>query len=104
MAGGELIAVAGDSTKIPLQVVHDVCRISGAGFAGFFKKDCTDLARRVSLLAYLLEEIRDSNTHLGSSSSSHDSCLYDLSIALKAAKRLLLAANDFDPKISAVSI
>ncbi|KAH0681017.1 hypothetical protein KY284_022102 [Solanum tuberosum] len=101
MAGGELTAVAGDSTKIPLQVVHDVCRISGAGFAGFFKKDCTDLARRVSLLAYLLEEIRDSNTHLGSSSSSHDSCLYDLSIALKAAKRLLLAANDFDPKISA---
>ncbi|XP_059308792.1 U-box domain-containing protein 10-like [Lycium ferocissimum] len=91
MAGGEL-------TKIPLQVIHDVSQISSTGFGGFFKKDCTDLSRRVSLLAHLLEEIRDSNNTL--LDSSHNSCLVDLSIALKAAKRLLLAANDFDPNIS----
>ncbi|KAJ8562965.1 hypothetical protein K7X08_031417 [Anisodus acutangulus] len=102
MAGGQLtIAVASDSTKIPLQVIHDISQISGAGFAGLFKKDCTDLARRVSLLAHFLEEIRDSNTLLGSlSNPPHNSCLVDLSIALKAAKRLLIAANDFDPKVS----
>ncbi|XP_009785565.1 U-box domain-containing protein 11 [Nicotiana tabacum] len=98
MAGGESTAVA---TKIPLQLVHDVSRISSAGFSGLFKKDSTDLGRRLSPLAHLLEEIRDSNnTLLSSSSSSHNSFLYDLSVALKASKRLLLAANDFDPKIS----
>nr|XP_016502776.1 PREDICTED: U-box domain-containing protein 11-like [Nicotiana tabacum] len=98
MAGGESTAVA---TKIPLQLVHDVSRISSAGFSGLFKKDSTDLGRRLSPLAHLLEEIRDSNNILlVSSSSSHNSCLYDLSLALKASKRLLLAANDFDPKIS----
>ncbi|KAK4373342.1 hypothetical protein RND71_008726 [Anisodus tanguticus] len=102
MAGGQpTTAVAGDATKIPLQVIHDISQISGAGFAGLFKKDCTDLARRVSLLAHLLEEIRDSNTLLGSlSNAHHNCCLVDLFIALKAAKRLLIAANDFDPKIS----
>ncbi|KAJ8564761.1 hypothetical protein K7X08_001221 [Anisodus acutangulus] len=102
MAGGQpTTAVAGDATKIPLQAIHDISQISGAGFAGLFKKDCTDLARRVSLLAHLLEEIRDSNTLLGSlSNAHHNSCLVDLFIALKAAKRLLIAANDFDPKIS----
>ncbi|CAN4081084.1 unnamed protein product [Withania somnifera] len=102
MDGGERTAFAiGDSTKITLQVIHDAGRISGAGFDGLFKKDCTDLGRRLSLLAHLVEEIRDSNTLSDSSSSSNNNscCLYDLTLALKAARRLLLAANHFDPKI-----
>ncbi|PHT47955.1 U-box domain-containing protein 10 [Capsicum baccatum] len=102
MAGVEPTAVAGDSTKIPLQIIHEVSRISSSGFTGIFKKDCTDLARRISLLAHLVEEIRDSsNTLSRCSSSSNDGCclLYDLMLALKAAKRLLFAANGFDPNI-----
>ncbi|KAL3510621.1 hypothetical protein ACH5RR_030022 [Cinchona calisaya] len=100
MAGGDTTpAVAGDyPIQTPLWLVHDVVMISRAGFSGSFQKDCTNLGRRVSLLAHLLEEINDFD-HLGSSSSSN-SCLFDLSLALQAAKRLLLAANNFHPKIS----
>nr|GMD18465.1 U-box domain-containing protein 11-like [Ipomoea batatas] len=83
MAGGDTsaVAVAGESIETALRAVHDVVRISGSGFSGAFKRDCTDLARRVSLLAHLLEEIRDFKAHL-------------------AAKRVLLTANDIDSKIS----
>ena len=101
--------MAGDRPlQAPLRLVHDVVRISQAGFSGSFQKDCTNLARRVSLLAHLLEEIKefkgyDDNGHAGSSSSSSNSSLFDLSLALEAAKRLLLAANTFDPEISSVS-
>lgn len=106
MAGGDTTAaVAGESIDTALRAVHDVVRISGSGFSGAFKRDCTDLARRVSLLAHLLEEIRDFKTHLVlASSSSSGSCLSDLSLALQAAKRVLLSANNIDSKISSVSI
>lgn len=105
MAGGEATAVAGDHPiNTPLRLLHEVSQISIAGFCGKFKKDCTDLARRVTLLAHLLDELKDSNTLLGSSSSSFNSCFSDLSIALQAAKQLLLAANELDPKISSVSV
>lgn len=100
MAGDETTVTDGSVTSAPLRLVRDVVRISGAGFSGFFKKDCTDLGRRVSLLAHLLEEIRDSkniqvNCEVGSSSFSC-SCFADLSLALQAAKRLVFAANNFD--------
>ncbi|XP_009596674.1 U-box domain-containing protein 10-like [Nicotiana tomentosiformis] len=96
MAGGEATAGAGDHPiNTPFRLVHEVSQISIAGFCGKFKKDCTDLARRVALLAHLLEEIKDLNTHLG----SFNSCFSDLSLALLAAKNLLLAANEFDTKI-----
>ncbi|GFQ04561.1 U-box domain-containing protein 11 [Phtheirospermum japonicum] len=90
----------GEDTTAALRLVHDVVRISGAGFSGSFKKDCTDLARRVSLLAHLLEEIKDSkkiqvNCEVGPSSFS-SSCFAELALALQAAKRLVFAANDFD--------
>lgn len=82
-----------------LHLVRDVVRISSAGFSGFFKKDCTDLARRVSLLAHLLEEITDSNTNV-----SQLGFLSDLTLALQAAKRLVFAANNFpSSNISSVS-
>ncbi|XP_027100000.1 U-box domain-containing protein 11-like [Coffea arabica] len=111
MAGGDATtAVAGDRPlQAPLRLVHDVVRISQAGFSGSFQKDCTNLARRVSLLAHLLEEIKefkgyDDNGHAGSSSSSSNSSLFDLSLALESAKRLLLAANTFDPEISSAEL
>lgn len=69
------------------------------GFFGSFKKDCTDLARKVSLLTHLFEEIREFKGDVGVSSTSN-SCLLDLSLSLQAAKRLLFAANNFDPTIS----
>ncbi|GER44469.1 ARM repeat superfamily protein [Striga asiatica] len=91
---------AGEDITEALRLVRDVVRISGSGFSGLFKKDCSDLARRVSLLAHLLEEIRDSKKaqekcEVGSSSLS-GSCLSNLILALKAAKSLVVAANDFD--------
>ncbi|KAL2235084.1 U-box domain-containing protein 11-like [Sesamum indicum] len=100
MAAADTTALGGGVTAAPLRLVRDVVRISIAGFSGFFKKDCTDLARRVSLLAHLLEEIRDSkkirvNSEVGSSSFS-GSFFADLTLALQAAKRLVFAANNFD--------
>ncbi|KAH6814945.1 ARM repeat superfamily protein [Perilla frutescens var. frutescens] len=100
MASEETTAVDGGATTALLRLVHDVVRVSGAGFSGFFKKECTLLGRRVSLLAHLLEEIRDSkkirgNCEVGSSSFS-DSCFADLTLALQTAKRLVFAANNFD--------
>lgn len=106
MAGEEATAGA---VGVPLRLVHDVVLISSAGFAGFFKKDCANLGRRVSLLAHLLEEIRDSkkiqlNCEVGSSSFSN-SLFADLILALQAAKRLVVAANNFDnSKDSSVSV
>ncbi|KAH6832128.1 ARM repeat superfamily protein [Perilla frutescens var. hirtella] len=97
--GGETSPAEGGSTAAPLRLVRDVGRISSAGFSGFFKKDCSDLARRISLLAHLLEEIRDSNKveEIGEmGSSSCNSLLSDLTMALQAAKRLVFAANNVD--------
>ncbi|KAG6396716.1 hypothetical protein SASPL_142872 [Salvia splendens] len=99
MPGGETSPAEGGATAAPLSLIRDLARISSAGFSGFFKKDCSDLARRVSLLAYLLEEIRDSTKVPeigGMGSSSCYSFLTDLTMALQAAKRLVFAANNFD--------
>ena len=113
MAGGdEAVSIAGDSVQAPLRLVRDVTRLSAAGFEGDFKKDCTDLSRRIALLAHLLEEIRDfkrgfSNfvhSDAQASSSSASSCLSDLTVAIQAAKRLLSSAGNFDSKISSVSL
>ncbi|THG20853.1 U-box domain-containing protein 11-like isoform X1 [Camellia sinensis] len=104
MAGGDA-TVAGDPTQAALRLVRDVLRLSAAGFGGAFKRDCTDLARRVSLLAHLLEEIRDFKTDLrpldvpAASSSSNSSFLSDLTTAIQAAKRLISSASNFDSKI-----
>ncbi|KAL9241942.1 hypothetical protein vseg_015994 [Gypsophila vaccaria] len=75
------------------EVINDVVRISGdGGFSVLIRKDCTDLARRVSLLSHFVEELADFHPfHFNTSSFSH------LSAALLDAKRLLLAASSFDP-------
>ncbi|CAN4121709.1 unnamed protein product [Withania somnifera] len=97
MAGGAATAVAGNHPiDTLLRLVHEVSEISIDGFCGKFKKDCMDLARRVTLLSHFLDEIKSSNTHLGSTllSSSLNSSFSDLTVALEASKQLLLAAND----------
>ncbi|KAJ0725051.1 putative U box domain, armadillo-like helical, Zinc finger, RING/FYVE/PHD-type [Helianthus annuus] len=81
-----------------LRLVRDVGRTSSAGFAGEFKKDCTDLARRVTLLSHLLEEIRDFKVFDTSSFSS--AWLPDLTVAVQAAKKLLAVAGSFDRNVS----
>ncbi|XP_057765892.1 U-box domain-containing protein 11 [Salvia miltiorrhiza] len=98
MAGEETTVVNGAATLL-LRLVRDVVRVSAAGFSGFFKRECTELGRRVSLLVHFLEEIRDSeiiqqNCEISSSFST--SGFADLSLALQVAKRLVVAANNFD--------
>ncbi|KAL1531927.1 U-box domain-containing protein 10-like [Salvia divinorum] len=92
--------VNGGAAAVLLRLVRDVARISAVGFSGFFKRECAELGRRVSLLAHFLQEIEESeriqqNCQLGSSSFSN-SGFADLNLALLVAKRLLFAANDFD--------
>lgn len=104
MAGVDSTAILAAIQSL-LRLVRDVARCSGAGFGGDFKKDCTDLSRRVALLSHLLEEIRDFKGDLrlldeSASSSSSSSCLSDLTVALQAAKKLLVIAGNFDHKIS----
>ncbi|KAH7840930.1 hypothetical protein Vadar_023456 [Vaccinium darrowii] len=101
MDGGEAADVAGDA----LRLVREVIQLSEAGFGGSFKKDCTDLSRRVALLAHLFEEIRDVESNSRplndtASSSSSFSWFSDLTLTIQAAKRLLSAADNFDSKIS----
>ncbi|KAL2558920.1 U-box domain-containing protein 10 [Forsythia ovata] len=100
MAGEDFTGVSGCATSAPIRLVDDIVRISGDGFSGSFKKDCVDLARRISLLAHLLEEIRDSKNSNNNGEmgfySFFSSCISDLTLALQAAKRLLFAANNFN--------
>lgn len=103
----------GTTAQALLDLVHDVVLISGAGSGNAFKRDCTDLVRRISLLTHLLEEIRDFKGNLmpldassssSSARSSSFSCLYDLRLALQAAKRYILVASNFDSMTSSVSL
>lgn len=92
MAAG---VVSDASAAFLLSLVHDI--VLGDLAAGMFKKDCTDLVRRIALFTHLLEEIRDfaasDHPHASSSSSSSSSWSADLAVALQAAKRLLSAAS-----------
>lgn len=118
--------VAGESDSSPpalalLGFVRDVVRMSAGMNSGgeVFKRDCTDLVRRIVLLTHLFEEIRDfkglefdASTSSSSSSSSaavtaRDSSpfpwLSDLVAALKDAKRLIFIASTFRSCSSSVS-
>ena len=97
----------GDCTPELLKLVNDVAVVSVGGTGGgLFKKDCTDLGRRIALLTHLLEEMRDfrgqyrpsdeSSASSSSSSSSRGSWSSDLMVALQAAKSLLLLATSFN--------
>ncbi|CAN6549572.1 unnamed protein product [Malus baccata var. baccata] len=101
-------AVAGgiDRTSELLQLLNDVVGASkfGGGATGMFKKDCTDLVRRIALLTHLFEEIRvfkgsefgplDASTS-STNSGPTESWLSDLVVALQAAKSLVLLASNF---------
>ncbi|KAK4763838.1 hypothetical protein SAY87_013276 [Trapa incisa] len=99
--------VAGDPTAELMELVHDIVRISSStgdshkvsacgGGGDLFKKDCTDLVRKISLLTHLLEEIRDSISCSTSPYPPVDKWNSDLTAALQAAKRLLPVASNFD--------
>ncbi|VVA33781.1 PREDICTED: U-box domain-containing [Prunus dulcis] len=98
VAGGE------DRTSDLLQLLNDVVVASKGCRAGSFKKDCTDLVRRIALLTHLFEEIRlfkgrefgplDASTS-STNSSSRESWASDLVVALQVAKRLVLLATNF---------
>ena len=82
-------------------LINDIACIAGAGgFKDPFRKDCTDLSRRISLLSYLIDEIDElgSLEHSSSSSSSppSSSSFTDLSVALRNARSLLLVARSSD--------
>ncbi|XP_010552723.1 PREDICTED: U-box domain-containing protein 11 [Tarenaya hassleriana] len=83
MAGG------GVSPAALLDLISEIVGIPAN--AGLFKKDCADLARRVSLLSHLVEDIRDSSA----ASSSESEWWSDLVVGLQAAKRLLSSAAAF---------
>lgn len=112
MAGGGIAGV------VLLDLVRDVVSAGpaasgiSAGDASvsvpLFRRDCTDLVRRIALLAHLLEEIRDygeghSRPLDASTSSSSSSWSSDLVLALRASKRLLLLAGNFRFNSSSVS-
>lgn len=96
-----------DETQSLHDLINDIACIAGAGgFKDPFRKDCTDLSRRISLLSYLIDEISELGVDSGSldystsssspSSSSTSSSLSDLLVALRNARSLLLIARSFD--------
>ncbi|XP_010916175.1 U-box domain-containing protein 10 isoform X1 [Elaeis guineensis] len=93
----------GASADALLTVVRRVSIAGGFAEAGPLRADCLRLARKVSLLVHLLEEIRDSaaaanptppSSPVASSSSrtSPSSFLADLTAALEAVERFLILA------------
>lgn len=97
----------GDRTPELLKLVNEVAEVSASSTcsAGVFRRDCTDLVRRISLLTHFLEEMRDiegqsrpsdNSSSSSTSSSSGGSCWdSDLMVALQAAKCLLAMASTF---------
>ncbi|XWS34514.1 hypothetical protein CRYUN_Cryun21dG0044700 [Craigia yunnanensis] len=107
MAGGVVSPQAGDASPASLLfLVRDI--VSGNGASGtahvnfVFRKDYTDLVRRITLFMHLLEEIRDfgpfdhHHDYNHASSSSASSWSLDLAVALQAAKRLLSVASAYN--------
>lgn len=107
---------AGDNTPELLCLVHDITGMCAGGDSFsltadvMFRKDCTDLVRRISLLTYLFEEIRELNkvncsasSSSGTVSDSEDSWSSDLVVVLQSAKRLLSVAKNFSSNSSSVS-
>ncbi|KAL5721981.1 hypothetical protein ACHQM5_005556 [Ranunculus cassubicifolius] len=81
--------------QLLLDVVHDINHIGGFG-DDVLKKDCNDLSRRISLLSHLFQEIKDFK---GLDFISSESCLDDLVVELKSARRLLLVALNYNSEI-----
>ena len=94
-----------------LELVREVTAagiaVGGTNDGVSFRKDCTDLVRKISLLTHLLEEIREFRAASAATSDDVDveslSWSSDLVVALGAAKRLLSLAGNFRSKSSSVS-
>lgn len=102
MASGE-VGLFGQAL---LEVVQEVGRMGG--FGDVYKRECTDLGRRITLLSHLFEEIRDFKGDHGhpcaSTSLDSSSCLNDLLMAVRVAKRLLLVVGNYDSDTITVSL
>ncbi|KAK7252013.1 hypothetical protein RIF29_35683 [Crotalaria pallida] len=109
---GELPAGNHHTPEELLSIIHDISGMCSGDSSpsavnaadAMFKKDCTDLVRRISLLTYLFEEIKELNKVSESASASNtaahshsdsDSWSSDLVIALHSARRLLSVARNF---------
>ncbi|CAM8957142.1 unnamed protein product [Rhodiola kirilowii] len=81
-----------------IELVREIVKVSAGVHGSEFRRDCTDLVRRISLLAHLFEEIRD----LACDAESGEGCrwLSDLVLALQAAKGLLPVAGSFSSATS----
>ena len=111
MARDEMDVISGEVLLV-LELVREVTAagiaVGGTNDGVSFRKDCTDLVRKISLLTHLLEEIREFRA---ASATSDDvdvdveslSWSSDLVVALRAAKRLLSLAGNFRSKSSSVS-
>ncbi|OIV93291.1 hypothetical protein TanjilG_13118 [Lupinus angustifolius] len=101
---GELSAGNHSSDDI-LSIIHDITGMCSANTPSaadaMFRKDCIDLVRRISLLTYLFEEVKELNkiVEFASTSSTttddYDSWSSDMVLALHSAKRLLSIARNF---------
>ncbi|GMJ13317.1 PLANT U-BOX PROTEIN10 [Hibiscus trionum] len=105
MAGG--VGSPEDGSASPAFLLRLVLEIISANAAdrthaahAIFKKDCTDLVRRIALFTHLLEEIRDSGESSDNdrayASSSASSWSADLAVALQEAKRLVSVASSYN--------
>lgn len=103
-------SAAGDLLELVREIVRGcTCGAGGGGGGGggggdLFRKDCTDLVRRISLLTHLFEEIRDVKPCEPDAAAGHggrDCWSCDLALALRAAKRVLSVAHDFVNSASA---
>ncbi|XP_077235989.1 U-box domain-containing protein 11-like [Tasmannia lanceolata] len=92
MEAGEIGRLGHDLMDL-LQAIGHI----GVDFTSPFKKDCTDLSRRISLLSHLIDEIRDFK------GSSPSSSLADLHLALNAAMGILQIARSSSPVSSDVA-
>ena len=110
MARDEMDVISGEVLLV-LELVREVTAagiaVGGTNDGVSFRKDCTDLVRKISLLTHLLEEIREFRAASAATSDDVDveslSWSSDLVVALGAAKRLLSLAGNFRSKSSSVS-
>ena len=110
MARDEMDVISGEVLLL-LELVREVTAagiaVGGTNDGVSFRKDCTDLVRKISLLTHLLEEIREFRAASAATSDDVDveslSWSSDLVVALGAAKRLLSLAGNFRSKSSSVS-
>uniref|UniRef100_A0A7N0UCM2 RING-type E3 ubiquitin transferase n=1 Tax=Kalanchoe fedtschenkoi TaxID=63787 RepID=A0A7N0UCM2_KALFE len=93
---------SGADTAVGLiELVREIVKVSSGVHGSDFRRECTDLVRRISLLAHLFEEIRDLMGE-GCGGQSGEGCRWvsDLVTALQAAKSLLPVAASFSSTTS----